>query len=233
MRKPMIGITAITAYRENFHAQRTSYSEAVWGAGGEPILLPGNPDKSNCSQIVSMLDGLLVPGGPDIDPILYKEDKKETCGRTCLYEDEYDMELIKEAVKQGKPILAICRGIQIVNVLFGGTLYQDIPSEYSKEIYHSRMEPDVENYHTVTLEKDSYLAKVLGEWKDIKVNTSHHQAVKDLAEGFRIVGRAPDGTVEAMENDDASIMCTQWHPERMQDMEMYRKLFEDFVNRCR
>ena len=104
MKKPIIGITAITAYDEKYHSQRITYSEAVWKAGGEAILLPGNRDKSNCAQLVSMLDGLLVPGGPDIDPILYGEIKKETCGKTCLYEDDYDMELIKEAVKQGKPI---------------------------------------------------------------------------------------------------------------------------------
>ena len=125
------------------------------------------------------------------------------------------MELIREAVKQGKPILAICRGMQVVNVTYGGTLYQDIPSQYDTEIQHHRIVKDLEIYHETNLEPDSYLANVLGEWQAIKVNSSHHQSVKDLAEGFRIVGRAPDGTVEAMENKDASILCVQWHPERM------------------
>lgn len=233
MKKPVIGITAITAFDEMFHSQRVTYTEAVWAAGGEVILIPANPDKSNCAQIVSMLDGLIAPGGPDVDPDLYGEAVLPECGAFCRYEDEYDMELIREAVKQGKPVLAICRGMQVVNVLYGGTLYQDIPAQFGKEIQHSRVVKGIEIYHEATLEEESHLAKILGAWEGIKVNSSHHQAVKDLAEGFRIVGRAPDGTVEAMENEDASIFCVQWHPERMQDMEMYRKLFVDFIQKCR
>ena len=231
--KPIIGITSITAFDEAYHSQRVTYSHAIWNAGGEAILLPTNPDKSNCAQIVSMLDGLLVPGGPDIDPSLYNEEILPECGVFCRYEDEYDMELIKEAVKQNKPILAICRGMQIVNALYGGTLYQDIPSQYDTEIQHSRIVKGVEIYHEATLEQESFLAKVLGAWENIKVNSSHHQSVKDLANGFKIVGKAPDGIVEAMENEDGSILCVQWHPERMQDEEVYRKLFADFIERCR
>ena len=231
--KPIIGITSITAFDEAYHSQRVTYSQAVWSAGGEAILLPSNPDKSNCAQIVSMLDGLLVPGGPDIDPNLYNEEVLPECGVFCHYEDEYDMELIKEAVKQNKPVLAICRGMQIINVLFGGSLYQDIPSQYKTKIQHQRIVKGLEIYHTATLDKDSKLAQILGEWKDIKVNSSHHQSVKDLANGFKIVGKAPDGIVEAMENEDGSILCVQWHPERMQDEEVYRKLFADFIERCR
>lgn len=128
MKKPIIGISAITAFDEKYHAQRVTYAEAVWNAGGEAILLPSNPDASNYTQIVSMLDGLLMPGGPDVDPDLYGEVELEECGRYCRYEDEYDMELIREAAKQGKPVLAICRGMQVVNVLYGGTLY--LPRRY-------------------------------------------------------------------------------------------------------
>ena len=233
MKKPVIGISAVTAFTDRLHGQRVTYPQAVWAAGGEAVLLPCNPDKSNCAQIVAMLDGLLVPGGADIDPTLYGEEKLDVCGSTFKFEDEYDMELIKEAVKQNKPVLAICRGMQIMNVLYGGTLYQDIPAQYKTDMYHSMLEGGVENFHTVDLEPDSHLAKILGVHKDVKVNTSHHQAVKDLAEGFRIVGRAPDGIPEAMENEDGSILCMQWHPERMQDMECYRELFRYFIDKCR
>ena len=233
MKKPIIGITAITAFDKAYHSQRVTYSQAVWNAGGEPILLPSNSDKSNCAQIVSMLDGLLVPGGPDIDPELYEEAKIDACGAFCRYEDEYDMGLIKEAVKQNKPILAICRGMQVMNALYGGTLYQDIPSQYETNIQHARVKEGVEIYHTVTLKEDSHLARILGCYEDIKVNSSHHQSVKDLAEGFKIVGKSQDGIVEAMENADGTIICVQWHPERMQEEEKYRKLFVDFIEMCR
>lgn len=233
IRKPVIGITSVASFDEKMHSQRVTYAQAVWKAGGEVILLPCNPDKNNCKQMISMLDGLLAPGGHDIDPELYGEQRHRACGTFVRYEDEYDMELVKEAVMQGKPVLAICRGMQVINALYGGTLYQDIPSQRSEEMIHTRSNPEEENFHTVNIEKDSYLAKVLGVTKDVKVNTSHHQAVKDVAEGFAVTAKAPDGTIEAMENKDASILCVQWHPERMQDVECWQKLMSDFVKRCR
>lgn len=233
MKKPVIGITAVASFNEKMYSQRTTYTQAVWAAGGEAVLLPCNPEKGNCANIISMLDGLLAPGGNDIDPALYGEEMIEECGAFSRFEDEYDMELVKEAVLQGKPVLGICRGMQVINALYGGTLYQDIPAQYSEEIIHSRIEKDVERFHTVNIERDSYLAKVLGETANVTVNTSHHQAVKDVAEGFRVTATAPDGTIEAMENEDASILCVQWHPERLQDMEIYQNLIRDFVDRCR
>ena len=233
MKKPVIGISAVTSSDEKVYTQRAAYAQAIWGAGGEAILLPCNPDKSNVKQIVDMLDGLLAPGGHDIDPALYGEEMMEECGRISLFEDEYDMELVKEAVKQGKPVMGICRGMQVINALYGGTLYQDITTQYSEEVFHTRLHPMEENFHTVNIEKESYLAKVMGETEDVKVNTSHHQAVKDVADGFKVTAKAPDGIIEAMENEDASILCVQWHPERMQDMEIYQRLMKDFVERCK
>lgn len=233
VKRPIIGITSITAFDDKFHSQRVTYTEAVRMAGGDAILLPSNLDKSNCAQIVSMLDGLIAPGGPDVDPDLYGEQVLPECGSFCRYEDEYDMELVKEAVKQGKPVLAICRGMQVINVLYGGTLYQDLASQYGTEIQHPRMVKDVEIYHKAIVEENSFLSRMMGVSGEVAVNSSHHQAVKDLASGFKIVAKAPDGTVEAIENEDGSIVCVQWHPERMQDMEMYRKLFRDFAEKCR
>jgi len=232
MKKPVIGITAVTAFSDKLHAQRVTYQQALWAAGAVPVLLPCAPTTEDRAQVVEMLDGLLVPGGADIDPSLYGEEKLGVCGTTFKTEDEYDMALIREAVKKDIPVFAICRGHQIMNVLYGGTLYQDIPTQYPTDMNHSMLEGGVENYHPVTLEPDSYLAKILGA-TEVTANTSHHQAVKDLCEGFRIVGRAPDGTVEAMEKEDGSIICVQWHPERMQEYEMYRNFFTEFVNRCK
>lgn len=232
-KRPVIGITAVASFDEKMYSQRVTYAQAVWDAGGEAIFLPCNPDKSNCCQIVSMLDGLLVPGGHDIDPELYGEEKHESCGSFTRYEDEYDMELIKEAVVQKKPVLAICRGMQVVNAMYSGTLYQDIPTQCPGALIHTRIHPVEEKFHTVQLEKESYLAKLLGEAEEIIVNSSHHQAVKKVAKGFKVTAKAPDGIIEAIENADASVLCVQWHPERLQNMEIYKKFIEDFVNRCR
>lgn len=232
-RKPVIGITAVASFDEKMYSQRVTYAQAIWEAGGEAIFLPCNPDKSNCKQIVSMLDGLLAPGGHDMDPALYGEEILEACGKFTRYEDEYDMELVNEAVKQGKPVLAICRGMQVVNALYGGTLYQDIKEQYCKEITHTRFSATEENFHTVNIKEGSYLAKILGETKDVIVNTSHHQAVKDVARGFYVTAKATDGIIEAIENEDASVLCVQWHPERLQEMKEHHNLIKDFVERCK
>ena len=232
MKKPLIGISAVTAFNDMMHSQRVTYPQAVWAAGGDAVLIPCAENTDNCARLVSMLDGLLVPGGFDITPSLYGEETLPECGKTILSEDLYDMELIKEAVKQGKPVMCICRGFQIANVLYGGSIYQDIPTQCPSDVEHSKGDvPGVINTHHVTLEPDCYLAKVLGD-TSIITNTAHHQAVKDVGKGFRVVGRADDGTVEALEQEDGSIIAMQWHPEMLQNVEMYRNLFKDFIEKC-
>ena len=232
MKKPLIGITAVTAFNDRYHQQRVTYPQAIWAAGGETVFLPTNTSTDNVEQIVGMLDGLLVPGGADVSTELYGEEKLPECGATFRFEDDYDIALINEAIKQGKPILCICRGMQIMNVAQGGTLYQDIVTMCPSYINHATGPNYKQNYHPVVIEADSHLAKILGA-TDVTANTAHHQAVKDLAPGFRVVAKAYDGTIEAMENEDGSIICTQWHPEGMQEMEMYREYFKAFIEKCK
>ena len=110
MKKPVIGISAVTAFNDRIYAQRITYPDAIWGAGGIPVFLPCAETDETCEQIVSMLDGLLVPGGADVDPHLYNEEPLEVCGKFNRREDNFDIALIKEAIKQNKPILATCRG---------------------------------------------------------------------------------------------------------------------------
>lgn len=232
MKKPLIGISAVHNDNLDAHWQKSTYLRAVWNAGGDAIFLPCAPDTQACERLVSLLDGLLVPGGADIDPALYNEEKSEVCGTVNRSEDDFDIALIQEAKKQGKPILAICRGLQIVNVMHGGSLYQDIPTQFPSEINHAfGGSYDNENYHTVKLNPDCHLAKILGQ-DEVKANTSHHQSIKDVAEGFTVTGYSADGSVESIENSDGSIIAVQWHPERMQDMEIYRQLFKDFIEKC-
>lgn len=231
MARPIIGVSAPNIFSAPMYTQRITYPQAIENNGGTPVLLPCMPTCDNVPEVVAMLDGLLVPGGADVEPSLYGEERQIYCGASLLSDDEYDIALIKEAVKQGKPILATCRGMQIINACMGGTLYQDIPLEYGVKTYHSMWPQNRENYHPVTIRQDSHLAKSLGDCKEI--NSSHHQAVKDLAPGFRIVATAPDGIPEAMENRDGSIICVQWHPERMQERREMRKIIADFIERCK
>lgn len=231
MKRPVIGITAFDDDRHYLYAQRTTYSDAVWNNGGMCIFLPCRESLEDLEQTVALCDGLIIPGGGDLDPSLYGEQKMEECGSTNLINDIYDIALIREAVRQQKPILAICRGMQAVNVAYGGTLYQDIPSQYETDVVHRWNPNGMENYHTANIEEDSFLFRLFNT-AEIKVNTSHHQAVKDVAEGFAVTARCQDGIIEAIECLEKNIIAVQWHPERMQDEELFRQLFHDFIQRC-
>ena len=233
MKKPLIGITAAYTFDRDVHAQRSTYLRAVWRAGADAIFLPCAPDASGCEAFISAVDGLLVPAGPDVSPQLYGEQPIPQAPTTRKSEDLFEIALIKEAKKQGKPILGICRGMQILNVAFGGSLYQDIPSQFGMQICHSQGQTiRDEGTHLVKMDEDCRLAKIFKS-TEFYVNSYHHQAVKELAESeFKIVGRALDGIPEAIENADGSIMGVQWHPECMPQEKMFQDLFTDFVKRC-
>jgi putative glutamine amidotransferase len=231
MNKPVIGISSAGVFDSKYYSQRVTYPKAVETAGGVPVFLPCGENLENIPQIISGLDGLLVPGGADVDPALYSEERHPRCGISCAQDDAYDMALIREAVKQKKPILAICRGMQLVNVVFGGTLYQDIPCQYGGKLYHSMLRGGVENYHMATFDPNSKIGKIIGG--EAKINSSHHQAVKDVAKGFKIVGKAPDGINEAMEDESGQILCVQWHPERQQNTAHGKALFLNLIERSK
>ncbi len=232
MRKPIIGISAPVVFDERMFSQRVTYPAAVAAAGGRPILLPCMSTTEDVRAIVDMVDGLIMPGGADVEPSLYGYERIPECGKSVLTDDNYDIALVKEATRQGKPILGICRGMQISNVRFGGTMWQDIPSQIGKEINHSMFDADgKQNFHEVKIKEGTNLSKIFGT--TVETNTSHHQAVKDVAPGLILVGTAPDGVVEAIEKEDGSFLGVQWHPELMQDREVFRELFKVFVDKCR
>lgn len=231
MKKPIIGLSAANIFDERMYAQRITYPRAIEENGGICVMLPCMPNTDNVREIVAMLDGLMVPGGADVDPSVYNTERKEYCGKSSMTDDAYDIALYKEARKQGKPILAICRGMQIINACEGGTLFQDIPIEHGKDINHSMLPNMVENFHSANIDADSELAKIIGT--TVEINTSHHQAVKDVAPGFKLIGKAPDGIPEAMQTLDGSVICVQWHPERMQDRDEMKNLIKHFIDRCK
>jgi len=232
MKKPLIGMTSFLSMDKETYTTKVHYVDVIKRAGGIPVQLPAT-DKEHGARLIEAIDGLLIPGGADVSPSLYGE---EPCPAVTLFRRENDLfefELIRLAQAAGKPILAICRGMQVVNVAFGGTLYQDIPSQYgTKQGHYQRPEIRDEPAHKVWLTPGSKLAEIFG--KDVvEVNTYHHQAVKDLAEGFLPVWKAADGLLEAMESEDGLIWCVQWHPEGMTPrFEEYTRLFKAFVERC-
>lgn len=190
-----------------------TYSDGVIAAGGLPIMLiPTDP--TGIDQVLDRVDGVVLTGGGDIDPACYGADRHEEVQGVDEERDAYELELIRRIHARGIPTLAICRGLQVVNVALGGTLVQDLPSERDAHGHDQIGEQAWAAHSVVTIEHGSAIAEVIGSG-DHGVNSIHHQAVDQLGEGLRVVGRATDGTVESIEHDDPSwpMIAVQWHPE--------------------
>lgn len=204
--------------------------DAVIYAGGIPVGLPYVP-KEQINGLLTHLDGVIVPGGPDIDPTFMGEEPIPQLGATNRDRDIFEIALIRTAVAKKIPILGICRGMQMINVSLGGSVYQDLNSQFSgKVLKHKQDAPGDQPTHFVAVDRDSKLFKTIGD--NVFVNSRHHQAIKDVAEGLKVVATAPDGVIEGVENFDASIQGVQWHPENMwPKYDEQRTLFKNFVAR--
>lgn len=210
---PLIGVSAGRTQVGSSIVQST-YINAIVKAGGRPVIIPVITDISVLRNIVKDLDGLVLTGGEDVDPLYYGETAIPDMNEIDSIRDIYDLVLLKLATDRNIPVLGICRGEQIINVAFGGTLYQDIPTQVEdKSIKHKQSEPREKGTHNISIINDSQLHKILGV-SGALTNTFHHQAVKATAPNFRTVASATDGIVEAIEAyPNRPIMGVQWHPE--------------------
>mgnify|MGYP006280636625 CR=1 FL=1 len=208
------------------------YLEAVRRAGGDPIELAvgsGAPE-----QLLAGVDGLVLTGGGDVDPALYGEAPHETFQAAEPGRDAFEIALARTAVAKGIPLLAICRGMQVLNVAMGGTLVQDIPTQVAGALHHSVPQPRAGNAHEVWVTSGSVLQSLLKDHMEdgetCHVNSRHHQAVKDVAPGFEVTATSPDGVIEAMETPGPSFcVAVQWHPENFWRTGEFRELFEGLV----
>lgn len=232
MKKPLIGITAtyIGRHRRSFD---TRYSDAILAAGGLPLILPPLSDAADAAAQLSLIDGLLLTGGHDIDPELYNEGKLPACGEPDRRRDDAELELILQARELDMPTLGICRGIQILNAAYGGTLYQDIPSQYDSWLDHARKEDEI-HAHTVDILGCTPLDSIYGT-DSLSVNSLHHQAVKDVAHGLEVCAVSDDGLTEALWDPRAKfILAVQWHPELMTGTDGSAELlFKAFISTCK
>jgi len=186
---------------------------------------------------LSGVDGLMLTGGDDVAPPIYGEEPHPTITDAEPGRDEFEIGLVKAARERGVPIFAICRGVQVLNVACGGTLVQDIPSLVTGALTHDLPVPPNQSYslaHEIWLEKDSLLSLLmrerLSDTDACEVNSRHHQAVKDLAPGFRVCATAPDGVIEAIEDPERRFcLGVQWHPENFFRTGEFRPLFEGFL----
>lgn len=243
--RPKIGITTYYTYdkREGFEGYTyilvsACYVNAIVQAGGIPFLLPlCELDKNTIQEQVAHLDGILISGGHDVHPKLWGGEAEKNLTETCALRDSFEYALIETACTVKKPLFGICRGAQILNVFFGGTLYQDIFTETDARLLHVQKTHYDETVHKVNIISDSYTHTILGD--EVWVNSFHHMAVKDLAPRFRCTGRASDGIIEAFESVDITdegghfILGTQWHPEMLSrhDKKM-GNLFSHFIAAC-
>ena len=213
-KKPIIGISGTFTGANNATQVNSTYINAVMRAGGVPVVLPINGDKEVMKRMIETIDALIMTGGEDIDPVYYGEEPIPQQGEIVPERDAFDIEMIKLAVAQDIPLLGICRGHQLMNVAFGGTLYQDIPSQIKTGVLkHSQRAPGWYGTHKVQIQEGSILATALGK-TSVYTNTFHHQAVKDVAPGFIVTARTSDGVVEAIEKkDNKKVFGFQFHPE--------------------
>ncbi len=238
MKKPVIGF-AVSHDTENDKIFVNSiYLRSVRNAGGIPMVFPMELSEDDLRELLDRVDGVLFTGGDDIHPFLYGEETHAKCGNISQPRDSMEMALFPMALETGKPIFGICRGIQLINTAMGGTLYQDIPSQFSSDISIAHRQPFAYKVpsHTVDVVQDTLLSRILGEEvTSIAVNSMHHQAIKDLAPGLEVCGYAPDHMIEAVYAPDYPFLLgVQWHPEHLASFQPEAaRLFSAFVEACR
>lgn len=230
----LIGVTPAQDDKSGRIIINQDYLDAVYRAGALPVLLPLYGDQPALwDAMIDAIDGLLLSGGADVGPLCYGEDTLPLCGETSPLRDSQEFYLCKKALEKDLPILAICRGHQVLNCALGGTLYQDIAAQYGEELKHPRYEVPADQVHEVTVEKDSRLYQITG-LSTLKVNSRHHQAVKDVGEGLKITARATDGLIEGIELPGKKfVVGVQWHPESLSSYAPdAQALFNAFVSAC-
>ena len=231
--KPLIGIT--TNQSKNTNGQPTvmlmqSYVHAVMQAGGVPVLIPSMIHEDGWDALYARLDGILFSGGGDIAIERFSGEAHPRVDDVDLERDSIEIKMVNAAAEDGKPFLGICRGAQVMNVALGGTLYTHIPDQFPNALDHAY--PGNKRtvlVHEVKLEEATRIAEVMGE-PILKVNSLHHQGLKEIATPLKVTGYAPDGFVEAVELPDHPFgLGVQWHPEWLTDQKPTRNLFRKFV----
>lgn len=230
MKKPLIGINPYYFnYRDSFwNATREKYYNAVWKAGGTPVTVHHLSAEGSINSIVEHIDGLVMVGGPDIPCDVYRGKYPNLLDKDVMLPERemFDRQLFLKTKQFNKPILSICVGLQHINVIYGGTLYEDLKTLTSSAVDHGEFNGDV-SFHDVDITKESHIYSVLGK-QSIEVASTHHQGIQALGKGLTVSGTAPDGLIEAVEDKERpdSFIAVQWHPEIMTDDEDQLKLFK-------
>jgi putative glutamine amidotransferase len=231
--RPVVGITLGDGERPGYHSMREDYVRSVERAEAVPVVLPAlRPE--DAAALLGRLDGLVLSGGIDVDPALYGQDPHPKLGRVDRRRDEFELALTREALARDLPLLAICRGHQVLNVATGGSLVQDIPSELKGAVTHDAPGRRTRCSHSVEVTPGSRLGEILGEGT-LSVNSFHHQAIDALGKGLVVSARSQDGVIEGVERPgSAFVIGVQWHPESFwSEQRSFQGLFDAHVLACR
>ncbi len=225
--------------QERWEFIRDNYTRSVAAAGGLPLILPIAAEPDLLADLVGTLDGLLLTGGEDVHPSFYGEAVQEKCGTIDESRDRFELGLTRAALEKGLPILAICRGMQVLNVACGGTLHQDLAYRPATAPHHTGVKEDrARRIHPVRILPGTRLREILG-LEEAPVTSTHHQVIREMAPGFRAAAVAPDGVLEGMERaEDPFALAVQWHPERLAladaaQLSLFRALVEAAEMRAR
>lgn len=243
--RPLIGVSAnrfaADAERAVFKGMELHYGEAhlleaLYRAGALPVILPDLKNENALGEFIERVRGVVFAGGADVSPESYGRHEYDSKWPGDKVRDAYEIALIRKAEHAKLPILGVCRGMQILNVAFGGTLYQDITTEKSESLVHRDWDIYEQNVHDIKIERGSWLEKIYQK-TNLKVNTVHHQGIRELSKDFRAVAFAPDGIIEAIEAlNGRSIRAVQWHPEwhrlDRQGVDDLELVLRDFVSEC-
>lgn len=228
--RPVIGIIPLYDEEKQSYWMLPGYMQALEACLSIPVMLPLTQDKTELLYFIRECDGLLLPGGQDVEPALYGKARSEQCGPTCPARDTMEGILLDAAIRLDKPVLGICRGLQFLNTHTGGTLYQDLASEHPTGISHRMTPPYDRVAHQVTIERESPLYEIIGS-KEYGVNSCHHQAIRDLSPILAPAATSEDGLIEAAWMPGKHFMLgVQWHPEFSYSSDpAAMRLFEAFV----
>ena len=231
MKKPIIGITLQIDHEENKYWSRPTYFNALLTCGAIPMLLPVTSDPEIVDQLTDTVDGVIFSGGFDVHPNMYGEEVQPYCRKISTPRDEFENLLVKSVREKKIPSIGICRGIQVMNVMLGGTLYQDIASQREQYVTHSEGPVFEKMLHRVDIISGTPLAEIIPE-NNIPVNSVHHQAIKDIAPSLEAMAISEDGLIESVyDPSQPFFMGFQWHPEGSFNVdENSRRIFRAFVD---
>ena len=231
--RPVIGLIPLYDDEKESYWMLPGYMNAIEKAGGLPIMLPLTEEKEELEEAYSLCQGILFTGGHDVSPEVYGQEIKSTCGKPCKSRDVMEAYLLDKCIEDNKPFLGICRGLQFINAHLGGSLYQDLPTEYNCTVEHHMAPPYNRPAHRVQVLEDTSLSDIIGSGIH-EVNSYHHQAIKELSPKVQKMAVSEDGLVEAIAvKNHRFAIGVQWHPEfSYEDSEESMKLLKAFIKEC-